>query len=90
MFSTVVNYIEGDIGGYPIPQYCKNNWQVPKYHVLNQQNTNTAFMIDHVCLIYLKHICTRNQPQPLLENEPQIDRYNDKKARLLDATTISW
>ena len=47
-------------------------------------------MIDHVCLIYLKHICTRNQPQPLLENEPQIDRYNDKKARLLDATTISW
>ena len=50
MFSRVVNYIEGDIGGYPIPQYCKNNWQVPKYHVLNQRNTNTAFMIDHVCL----------------------------------------
>lgn len=50
IFSTVVNYIEGDIGAYPIPQYRKNNWQVPKYHVLNQRNTNTAFMIDHVCL----------------------------------------
>ena len=51
-------------------------------------------LVLNLCLssvfIYLKHICTRNQPQPLLENETQIDRYNGKKARLLDATTISW
>ena len=31
--------------------------------------------------IYLKHICTRNQPQ--LENEPQIDQYNDKKSQVV-------
>ena len=34
---------EGDIGGYPIPQYRKKNWQIPKYRVENRRNTDTAF-----------------------------------------------
>ena len=41
---------EEDIGGYPIPQYRKKNWQIPKYRVKNRRNTDTAFMIGHVYL----------------------------------------
>ena len=41
---------EEDIGGYPIPQYRKKNWQIPKYRVKNRRNTDTAFMISHVYL----------------------------------------
>ena len=41
---------EGDIGGYPILQYRKTNWQIPKYCVENRQNTDTAFMIGHTYL----------------------------------------
>ena len=26
----------GEIGGYPIPQYRKKNWQIPKYRVKNR------------------------------------------------------
>ena len=39
-----------DIGGYPIPQYRKKNWQIPKYRVKNRRNSDTAFMIGHVYL----------------------------------------
>ena len=35
--------IEGDIGGYPIPQYRKKKWQIPKYRVENRLNTDTAY-----------------------------------------------
>ena len=42
--------IEEDIGGYPIPQYRKKNWQIPKYRVENRPNTDTAFMIGHAYL----------------------------------------
>ena len=34
---------EGDIGGYPIPQYRKKKWKIPKYRVQNRLNT---------CLLY--------------------------------------
>ena len=56
---------EGDIGGYPIPQYRKKIFQIPKYRVENTRNTNTQFMIGHVFLklypsrvfVYLKRVC---------------------------------
>ena len=35
--------IEGGIGGYPIPQYRKKKWQLPKYRVENHLNTDTAY-----------------------------------------------
>ena len=35
---------EGDIGGYPIPQYRKKKWQIPKYRVENRLNTDTAYI----------------------------------------------
>ena len=34
---------EGDIGGYPVPQYRKKKWQIPKYLVENRLNTDTAY-----------------------------------------------
>ena len=34
---------EGDIGGYPIPQYRKKKWQIPKYLEENRPNTDTAY-----------------------------------------------
>ena len=34
---------EGDIGGYPIPQYRKKKKQIPKYRVENRLNTDTAY-----------------------------------------------
>jgi len=34
---------EGDIGGYPIRQYHKKKWQIPKYCVENRPNTDTAY-----------------------------------------------
>ena len=45
------NCNEGDIGGYPILQYRKKKWQIPKYRVENRLNTDTAyfnFLYDHV------------------------------------------
>ena len=72
------HYCEGDIGGYPIPQYRKKKWQIPKHRVENRQNTDTPFMIGHTYLIklypshmfdFLWHICTKictsNQTQTL-------------------------
>ena len=57
---------------YPMPQYCKKNLQIPKYRVENRRNTDTALMIGHAlklypsCVfVYLKHVYTKNQPQPL-------------------------
>ena len=38
-----VHYQEGDIGGYPIPQYRNKKWQIPKYRVENRLNTDTAY-----------------------------------------------
>ena len=29
---------------YPIPQYRKKNWHIPKYRVKNRRNTDTAFI----------------------------------------------
>ena len=37
------SHSEGDIGGYPIPQYRKQKWQIPKYRVENRLNTDTAY-----------------------------------------------
>ena len=31
--------VEGDIGGYPIPQYRQKNWEIPKCRVKNRRNT---------------------------------------------------
>ena len=60
---------------YPMPQYCKKNVQIPKYRVENRRNTDTALMISHAlklypsCMfVYLKHVYTKNQPQPLRGN----------------------
>ena len=90
-----VFYKEGDImggGGGPIPQYRKKNWQIPKYRVENRRNTDTPFydrsrllnVLSISRVFYLKHVCTRNQPQPSRENVT-ISR----KARLLDVLPIS-
>ena len=91
---------EGDIGGYPILQYRKKNWQIPKYRVENWWNTDTVFVMGHAylklypsrMLFYLKNVNTKNQPQPLRENarrSQMIDQYNDRKARSLDVLPIS-
>ena len=53
----------GTLGGYPIPQYRKKNWQIPKYPVKNRRNTDTAIIFGHAYLklypsrvfVYLKH-----------------------------------
>ena len=95
---SILSNIERDIGGYPVPQYFKKNWQMPKYRVDNQQNTDTSYMIGTTCLklypsrvfFYLKHLCTSNQPQPLQENvrRPRIDWYNNKLTIEKDALPI--
>ena len=36
--------VEGDIGGYPIPQYRQKNWQIPSYRDNNRRDTDTVFM----------------------------------------------
>ena len=36
---------EGDIGGYPIPQYRKKKWQIPKYRVENRLNADIAHIL---------------------------------------------
>ena len=46
----------------------KRYWQIPKYHVKNWWDTDTAFMISYAyfklfissVFIHLKHVCTRN------------------------------
>ena len=82
---------------YPIPQYRTKNWQIQKCRVENGRNTDTAFMIGDAYLtlypsrefflfFYLRHVYTRNQPQPSRENvrRSRTDGYNDRKARSLD------
>ena len=44
---------EGDIGGYPIPQYRKKNWQIPKYLVENRRNTDTAMMCNNLACLFI-------------------------------------
>jgi len=76
-------------GGYPIPQYRKKNCQILKFRVENRRNTETALMIGHAYLklypprvfVYLTHLCTSNQPQPIRRNvrRPPIDRYGDRE-----------
>ena len=64
---------EGDIGGYPIPKEKLANTEIQRQ---NRRNADAAFMIGQVYLklypsrvfVYLKHVCTRNQPQTLREN----------------------
>ena len=34
---------EGGIGGYPIPQYRKKKWQIPKYCVENRRDADTVY-----------------------------------------------
>ena len=89
----MVKLFEGDIGGYPIPQYRKKNSQIPKYRVENRRNLEYCIydwsrllnVVSISCVFYLKHVYTRNQPQPSRENgKSRIDRYNDRKARLLN------
>ena len=75
--------------GYPIPQYRKKNWQIPKYRVKNRRNTDTAFIFGHAYLkvypsrvfVYLKHLRTSNQPKPLQGNvrRPRIQSVQRSK-----------
>ena len=69
----------GTLGG---TQYRSTVRIIGKY-----RNTDITLMIGQACLklylslvfAYLKHVYTRNQPQPSRENmrRPQIDQYND-------------
>ena len=43
--------------GYPIPQYRKKSWQIPKYRVKNRRNTDTAFIFGHVYLSCIHIAC---------------------------------
>ena len=54
---SVVIFSEGGIGGYPIPQYRKKNWQLPKYRVKIDE-----IPIPHLACMH------QNQPQTLREN----------------------
>ena len=67
----ITAHVEGDIGGYPIPQYRKKKWQIPKYRVENRLNTDTAYF-NHIynrfpilmaaaisAFNYPRHLCTR-------------------------------
>ena len=75
--------------GYPITQERKKNWQIPKYCVKNRRNNDTAFIFGHAYLkvypsrviVYLKHLCTSNQPQPLRGNvrRPRIQSVQRSK-----------
>ena len=62
-------------GGCPILQFSvtKIGKLIVKYRIEKQRNTDTAFLIGHAYLklypsrvfVYLKHLCTSHQPQPL-------------------------
>ena len=39
----IIYKLKGDIGEYPIPQYRTKKWQIPKYHIANRLNTDTAY-----------------------------------------------
>ena len=43
LYGHEVLQVEGDIGGYPIPQYRQKNWQIPKYRDKNRRDTDTVF-----------------------------------------------
>ena len=71
--------VEGDIGGYPIPQYRQKKWQIPKYRVKNRRNTRYRIydwlyirLSISRAFFYLEHVYTINQPQPRQEN---VKRY---------------
>ena len=72
-------------------QYRKKNWQIAKYRYRIYHQSRLLNVVSISCVFYLKHVYTRNQPQPSRENErrSRIERYNDRKARSLDVPPIS-
>ena len=71
------------IGGYPILQCRKKNWQIPKYRVENRRNTETVFMIGHayvkLCLfrMFVYQACIHHS-------------VNSAIARKRKITNLSW
>ena len=60
-------------------------WTKYQYRIYDQCRLLNAVSISRV-FFYLKHVYTKNQPQPSRENvrRSRIDGYNDRKARSLD------
>ena len=68
----------GSLGGGHgvIPNTIRIFGKIPKYCVESRQHTNNSFMTGHAyfklyparMFIYLKHLCTSNQPKPLRGN----------------------
>ena len=60
----IIYKLKGDIGEYPIPQYCTKKWQIPKYHIANRLNTDTAYFNDicnwfHILMVasrWMRHL----------------------------------
>ena len=78
-------HARGDIGGYPIPYEKLANTKIPSCQKSTKYDTAFIFGLAYLKLypsrvfVYLKHLCTSNQPRPLRGNvrRPRIDRYND-------------
>ena len=79
------SYTKGDIGGYPIMQYHKKNWQIAKYSIKIQillyiYDQSRLLKVVSISCVWLSQahtgVCTSNQPQPLQENE--------RRPRILD------
>ena len=78
---------ERDVGGYPIPQYRKKDWQIPKYCVKNRPNTDTTVTIGHVYLklypsrvfVYLHHVCTRTTSDIARKRENTLSAIHSTK-----------
>ena len=69
------------------------NWQIPKYRVKNRRNADTTFMIGTLypsrVFVYLKHVCTRNEPQTFRESVGLIGTKIEKPDRLCDHLPLS-
>ena len=81
------SYTKGDIWGYPIMQYHKKNWQIPKYSIKIQillyiYDQSRLLKVVSISCVWLSQahtgVCTSNQPQPLQENarRPRILDYS--------------
>ena len=81
--------MRGRVGGYPIPQCRKKNWQIRKFRVENWRNTYTAFMISHAyfnvvsisCVFLISQACIHQKSTLAFARKREISNWSVQRSK---------
>ena len=89
-FSTLLSRLafhrEEDIGGYPIPQYRKKNWQIRKYRVNNRSTKYRYRIYDRTRLLKAVSISRVCLPQACMHQKSTSDIGRKREKTLIGST----